>query len=106
MFGLSILRVTGRSMEPVIPQQSFILVSNWFKFLPVKQGQQLLIDHPEYGVIVKTVAAVDKYGFIWTRGENSASVSVEKLGPVSKAQIKGRVLYTITPKLPRSPFFN
>jgi len=30
------------------------------------------------------VAIVDKNGFIWSKGENNTSMSVEKLGPIDK----------------------
>jgi len=52
----------------------------------------LFFNHPKYGVIVKTVAIVDKNDLIWSRGENNGSLSIDQLGPVNKAQIVGRVI--------------
>lgn len=85
-------------MEPVIPAKSFILAVNWFMFFSVKEGQRLVIKHHKYGVIVKTVALVDKSGFIWSKGENYESLPVEQIGPVDKSQILGRVIHIFKPE--------
>ena len=85
-------------MAPLIPTDSFILVVKWLLLLPVKKEQRLVIQHPEYGVIVKTVAMVDKNGFIWIRGENDDSISVEQMGPIDKNQVLGRVISIFKPE--------
>ena len=85
-------------MEPDIPRDSFILVVNWFMLFAIKEGQQLVIKHHKYGVIVKTVALVDKSGFIWSKGENLTSLPVEQIGPVDKSQILGRVIHIFKPE--------
>lgn len=92
MLGFKIWKVEGHSMAPKIPQDSYVLINKWLNFLPVKKGQQLIMKHRVHGLIVKTVAIVDHNGFIWSKGENKNSVSVEQLGPVSKDQVIGRVL--------------
>jgi len=98
MFGLKIWKVIGKSMSPVMPPGCFILAAKYLVFLPIKEGQRFVINHPEYGVIVKTVAIVDKNGFIWSKGENSGSLSVEQIGPVYIHQILGRVIGVFKPK--------
>lgn len=92
MFGVKCLKVTGESMEPVIPPGCFILVAKWLLVFPIKPEQRLVINHPKYGLIVKTVAIVDRNGLIWSKGENSKSLSVEQLGPVDKTQLLGRII--------------
>lgn len=92
LFGLKIWKVTGHSMFPRIPQHSYVLVAHWTAFKKIKPNQTILIDHPQYGLLIKTVAIVDKNNLIWCKGENASSIAVEKLGPVSKKQIIGRVL--------------
>ena len=91
MLGFKILKVTGESMEPVIPAGCFILASKWLLLFPMHAGQRLVINHPKFGVIVKTIALIDKHGFIWSKGENNTSLSVEELGPVDKGHIIGQV---------------
>lgn len=90
--GLKIWKVTGHSMFPRIPQYSYVLVGHWFTFRKIKPNQTILINHPQYGLLIKTVAIVDRNNLIWCKGENSSSIAVEKLGPVSKKQIIGRVI--------------
>lgn len=79
-------------MFPRIPQHSYVLASHWYNFNKIKVNQTVLIKHPQYGLLIKNVAVVDKNNLIWCKGENSSSITVEKLGPVSKQQIIGKVL--------------
>jgi nickel-type superoxide dismutase maturation protease len=90
--GLKIWKVTGHSMFPRIPEHSYVLAGHWYTFTKIKPNQTILINHPQYGLLIKTVAIVDKNKLIWCKGENSSSIAVEKLGPVSKKQIMGRVI--------------
>lgn len=99
LLGLKIWKVEGASMAPIIPAGSFILATKWLSIFPIREGHRLIIDHPRYGIIVKTVAMVDKSGFIWSKGENIESVSVEQLGPVNKEQVLGRVVSIFKPEL-------
>lgn len=92
--GLKIWKVTGHSMFPRIPQHSYVLAWHWYIFKKIKPSQTILINHPKYGLLIKTVAIVDKNHLIWCKGENASSISVEELGPVNKQQIIGRVLKT------------
>jgi hypothetical protein len=61
-------------------------------FDKIKPNQTILINHPTYGLLIKTVAIVDKNNLIWCKGENPSSIAVERLGPVSKKQIIGRII--------------
>ncbi len=90
--GFKIWKVTGHSMFPRIPEFSFVLVNHWFNFRRIKPDQTILIRHNQYGLIIKTVALIDANNFIWCKGENSSSIAVEQLGPVSSNQVVGRVL--------------
>ncbi len=92
LFGLKIWKVTGHSMFPRIPQYSYVLVIHWLKFKKVKPEQTILIDHPQYGLLIKNVALIDRNGLIWCKCENLASITVEVLGPINKKQIIGQVL--------------
>lgn len=92
ILGFKILKVKGHSMFPKVPQNSYVLVNQWLNFLRVKPNQTILIKHQKLGLIIKTVALIDKYGFIWSKGENPSSLTVERIGPVDKHQIIGSVL--------------
>lgn len=92
MLGFTLLKVKGDSMSPKIPNESYILASHWFAHFFLAEGNKILVKHMSYGVIVKTVALVDHYGFIWLKGENERSISVEQMGPIAKDKVIGRVL--------------
>ena len=98
MLGVKIWKVKGQSMAPLIPSGCFILAAKWLTLFPLKEGQRVVINHPKFGVIVKTVALVDRNGFIWSKGENTHSIPVEQLGPVNKDQVLGRVIRIFKPK--------
>jgi len=92
LFGFKILKVTGHSMFPKVPQHSYVLINRWLNCWQVKPNQTILINHQKLGLIIKTVALIDRYGFIWSKGENASSLTVERIGPVDKHQIVGKVL--------------
>ncbi|WP_236702677.1 nickel-type superoxide dismutase maturation protease [Thalassomonas actiniarum] len=91
-FGFKLWKVRGHSMFPRIPQSSYVLVNHWFRLRSLEVEQTVLIQHPQLGLIIKKIALIDRNGLIWSKGENSASISVEQFGPVNKNQVIGRVL--------------
>jgi len=80
-------------MSPRIPNDSYVLVDSFWTTMFLKPNQSVLFRHREFGLIVKTIAAIDHNGFIWSKGENDQSVSIEQIGPVSKNDIIGKVVY-------------
>ena len=92
ILGFKILKVKGHSMFPKVPQNSYVLVNLWLNILRIRPDQTILIKHQKLGLIIKTVALIDKYGFIWSKGENPSSLTVERIGPVDKHQIIGPVI--------------
>tara|TARA_R110002167_G_scaffold21270_2_gene77467 strand:+ start:11280 stop:11579 length:300 start_codon:yes stop_codon:yes gene_type:complete len=92
MLGFTFFKVQGDSMSPNIPNESYIFASRWFVGFFLGEGKKILIQHRTYGLIVKTVGLVDHHGFIWLKGEDARSISVEQIGPIDKAQVIGRVL--------------
>ena len=82
-------------MSPRIPDKSYVLVNTWSKFFKLKHGTDMLIQHPHYGLIIKTLSCTDKKGFYWFKGENEFSVSMSEIGAISKKQILGKVCLLI-----------
>jgi nickel-type superoxide dismutase maturation protease len=98
MFGFHFCKVTGMSMSPRIPDNSYVFVVPWLNIVKLKEGALLKVSHPRYGYIVKSLAKVDRNGFFWLRGLHKTSVPIEKIGPVGKTQIQGKVLWIFPPK--------
>ena len=84
-------------MAPRIPENSYVFIVPWLKIFNLKEGCLLKVFHPKYGVIVKTLAKVDRNGLFWLKGHHKSSVPIERLGPVGKAQIQGKVLWVFKP---------
>ncbi len=88
MLGFRLIRVSGDSMEPGLPNGSFAL------FRPVftpRVGKTVLVEHDAFGLIIKRIVATSKDA-ITIAGTDPRSTSSEKLGPITKRQIKGALL--------------
>lgn len=106
MFGLTIGRVRGLSMVPRVLPDSFILaflLPRWLRsrssplLSSVHIGCMYYLNHPRYGYIVKTLAAVND-GVYYFRGESNDSVSSEEIGALYDEHIIGRVVWVVSPK--------
>ncbi|MEM6857597.1 MAG: S24 family peptidase [Pseudomonadota bacterium] len=86
LFGFTLARIDGPSMEPSLPDKSLALFR---AKKSVGQGDVVLIDHPHFGMIVKCARSVESDGAVWLEGTSPASTSAEKLGRVSPDCIKG-----------------
>ncbi len=96
--GIHFCKVRGVSMAPRIPEHSYIFIVPWLRFLPLKEGDMLKVFHPKYGYIVKSLAKIDRNGLFWLKGWHKSSIPVEKLGPVGKSQVLGKVFMIFPPK--------
>jgi len=85
-------------MTPHIPENSFVFVVPWFRLRPLKEGSILKVFHPRYGIIVRTLAKVDRNGLLWLKAWQKSNLPIEKLGPVSKEHVLGQVLVVFPPK--------
>lgn len=92
LFGFTFARIAGASMEPALPDKSIALFR---ARKSVKQGDVVLVDHPEFGVIVKRVRDTDSNGGAWLEGTSPASTSAERLGYVSPDRIRGVLLLRV-----------
>ncbi|MEM6908380.1 MAG: S24/S26 family peptidase [Pseudomonadota bacterium] len=89
MLGWKIARIKGGSMEPLLPDGSFAL----FRAVKsVKRSDVVLVDHPEFGLIVKQVYAVSMDGTVGLRGLSHKSTSARRLGNVDFDRIVGRMV--------------
>jgi signal peptidase I len=100
MLGFNINRVTGMSMHPRLPDGSFILLrsvsSSTFKSgRRFKIGDMVKFRHLRYGMIIKTITAIDEEGRYWLRGEHASSVTMNQIGPVLGEQILAKVILTL-----------
>jgi len=83
-------------MSPRIPDKSYVLLHTWLTIFKPKPGNTLLIKHPKYGDIIKTLAHVDNQGFFWFKGESEQSIAMAEIGPISKSQIIAKAYFTLS----------
>ncbi len=98
MLGFTIGKVQGRSMLPRILHNSFVLCLRLPHFFYKKIGAVYYINHPKYGPIVKTLAAVHENGSLEFCGESKDSISQKSLGKLTYKHIIGRVVWVIYTK--------
>jgi len=89
MFGYKIARIDGRSMEPMLPDGSFALFR---RAKTVEQGDVILVNHPEFGLIVKQASFIADDGRVALQGTSSHSTRPERLGRVDKSLVLGKMI--------------
>lgn len=92
LLGFTIVRVDGVSMGSVLPHRTLALFRRRRR---VTKGDIVLVEHPEFGTIVKCVAEVSKTGSYLLRGTSPASTSQKRLGSVEGEHIKGVLVFRI-----------
>ncbi|MEM9501376.1 MAG: S24/S26 family peptidase [Pseudomonadota bacterium] len=85
----TLVRIEGQSMEPMLPHGSFALFRSR---KAVERGDVVLVDHPEFGTIVKRIYTVSRHGRCHLEGTGRFSTSRRELGSVERARIKGVLL--------------
>ncbi|MEM6476048.1 MAG: S24/S26 family peptidase [Pseudomonadota bacterium] len=86
LFGFTFARIRGDSMEPMLPSGSLALFRARKR---VERGDVVLVDHPEFGVIVKRARDVGEDGSVALEGTSPASTSPERLGRVERSRVQG-----------------
>ncbi|MFQ3190250.1 MAG: nickel-type superoxide dismutase maturation protease [Paraglaciecola sp.] len=90
---LSLRKIKGASMYPVMAENDYIVINHLFWQL--NAGDIIVVDHPIYKKIIKRIMATAKNGDLWLRGENTGSVTPEKMGWIKTQWVKGKVIYII-----------
>lgn len=78
--------MAGRSMEPRLPDGSITLFRRCKR---VKRGDIVLVDHPEFGVVISKVSTVGRMGKVYLRGISRCSASRRRLGGVPMSTVRG-----------------
>ena len=91
--GFSIFKVEGNSMSPTIPDQSYVMARKAKS--RIAKESLLIIDHKNYGKILKKLVKVDDNKNLWFEGENLSSVSKEMIGPIKFEEVIGKVVFVV-----------
>lgn len=88
-----VVRICGESMTPRLRPGSFAL------FRPARtltSGDTVLVEHPRYGRIVKSVRAIAD-GEVWLEGLSPHSTAADRLGSVPSQTVLGRLAFQVPP---------
>ena len=88
-----LVRICGESMVPRLRPGSFAL------FRPARHlssGDTVLVEHPRYGCIVKSVRAIAD-GEVWLEGLSPHSIAADRLGSVPSQAVLGRLAFQVPP---------
>ena len=94
---LQLLKVTGESLSPLYKEGDFVVITTLPFFLRrLRQGNIIVFQHGLYGTLIKIVERVllDEDA-VYVIGTSEDSLDSRRLGPISHAAIKGRVLWHI-----------
>ena len=82
-------------MSPLLPDGSYVIFRRARKLAP---GDTVLVEHPQFGPIVKNIARINTDGRLALEGISPASTSSAKLGLISPECIRGKMIASRKPK--------
>lgn len=81
-------------MMPELADGDFVIISWYFWSLKIKD--LIVVNHPKYHRIIKRIKSISYGRKYYLEGSNTASVSSEEMGWISKRDIVGKVVLKIT----------
>ncbi|MFC2064709.1 S26 family signal peptidase [Chloroflexota bacterium] len=94
---ISIYRIKGDSMIPIYYEGDFVILSGFpFTLNNLSVGDDIVFYHKIYSTLIKRIVQLMKDDTIIVKGINSLSVSGNKLGPIQKSNVKGKVILHIS----------
>ncbi|BES70170.1 hypothetical protein RE428_11880 [Marinobacter nanhaiticus D15-8W] len=92
---LRLYKVTGHSMLPALADGDFVLAFRCAR-QALEAGDRVVVDHPEFGRIIKRVDRILPGGDLNISGDNPAmSTHSERLGQIPRERVAGKVLMVI-----------
>jgi len=94
---LSLLKVEGNSLEPIVLEGDFVFTSKIpFLFHPVKPGDLIVFQHVLYKTMIKLVERYEfETGYIYVTGTHSGSIDSRIFGPIRMQDVIGKVIWQI-----------
>ena len=89
---ISCLRVKGISMYPFLFEGDYVVISRISK---LRADDVVVIKHKIFGKIIKRVKEISHDNRLILKSDYSKGISSEKIGPITKEDILGKVLFRI-----------
>jgi signal peptidase I len=92
-----LLKVTGDSLSPLYKEGDFVVITTLPFFLRrLRQGDIIVFQHGLYGTLIKIVDRVlPEEDAVYIIGTSEESLDSRRLGPISRAAIRGRIIWHI-----------
>lgn len=92
---LQIIKVSGRSLDPLYRDGDFVLVSKIpLLWQGIRSGDVVVFQHPKLGLLIKLVERLEEEGsLVHVVGLDAWSSDSRIFGPISRAQIQGKVIW-------------
>jgi len=92
MIKLGCYKVAGDSMQPSFCGSDFVIAYRRLHSV-FKQGDVVVVEHPQYGKIIKRIITIENGGTLLLVGDNlAASTDTLTLGSIQPTQVLGRVV--------------
>ena len=93
---LRILKVSGNSMSPEYKEGDFVVIATSPFFLHrLKIGDTIVFHHGGYGTLIKRIERFNESGNLIVVGSQPTSLDSGRLGPISLAAVRGKVVLHI-----------
>lgn len=93
---LRLLKITGDSLTPEYQEGDFVFVSKIpFLITPPSPGDVIAFNQPGYGLMIKRIQHIAPDGRINVIGTHPESIDSRVFGPISQADIAGKVVWHI-----------
>lgn len=91
---VKLIRVKGRSLEPLLKDGQIILAVGLRLCLnALRPGDVVIFTHPSYGQMVKQVERFSPDGEqVWVQGTAPTSLDSTEFGPIPRGSITGKVV--------------
>lgn len=91
---LRCFRVHGDSMSPTLHHGDYVITRTYL--LALRVGDVVVVQHPQFDIIIKRIAAILPHG-LTLQGDNlEASTSSECMGLVSNTRVLGKVVKCVS----------
>ena len=92
-FKLSFFKVQGNSLSNSIVEGSYVITKSTKNF---EKNAFFIFTHKVYGKLIKKLVKIDSKKKCWFTGDSQQSISIDKIGPVDKNNIIGKVILCIS----------
>lgn len=93
---IGIWRIDGNSLSPGVEDGEFVVALRFPLLYRLRLGDRVIFRHPQYGVLVKEVKAIDdEHQTVWVEGTQPNSVDSRTFGAIHRKTLLGKVIWHI-----------